>query len=284
MAMTDGVEQGEADTVAIEVKSVGVRWFHPIGFCIDRPNGHPDYTFVQWLTPTYVSAGSPDSLERPGGCIVYSPGSRQWYSGDAFTPFGNNWFHFNGVDIPKVFEEYGIPLDCPFHLRDDSFIESILQLLLWESMGKRMGWRRVLSAHASLFFVEAGRALMHDGSRYRSARNMELHSKFEDFREKLKAECTEPWTLALMAEKLHLSVSQFSKLYREFFAAKPVDDLIGMRIAMAEYYLRTTSIPISQIASMSGFTDIYYFSRVFKAKTGRTATMYRNQYHSESEL
>lgn len=278
--MTSNLSHSLDHDLPIDVKSVGVRWFHPIGFCINRPKGISDYSFVQWVTPTRVAIDGNTTDERPGGCIIYRPGDPQWYGGGAFTPFGNNWFHFNGPVVADMLEECELPLNEPFYLRDDSFIEQTLQLLLWESMRERFAWKRVLSAHAELFFVEAARTLMDDSSRRRSARNIELQGKFMDFHEKLKATCAEPWTLALMASELHLSVSQFSRLYREFFKSKPIDDLIGMRINMAEYYLRATSMPINHIANMAGFTDIYYFSRVFKTKTGQTATAYRKLYNS----
>lgn len=234
---------------------------------------------MQWLNPALVAVNGRMTPERPGGCIIYRPGDPHSYGADAFTPFGNNWFHFSGPGVPGLIEECSLPVNRPFHLRDQSFVEPALQLFLRESMGKRFAWRRTLSAHINLFFVEMARALLPDGVRHRSARNMERRDKFEDFRERLKGNCAEQWTLAKMAGELHLSVSRFSALYREFFDAKPVDDLIGMRITLAEYYLRTTNIPISYIANLCGFADIYYFSRVFKAKTGKTATAFRNLHH-----
>ncbi|MCD8139149.1 MAG: AraC family transcriptional regulator [Planctomycetaceae bacterium] len=259
----------------IVVKSAGVSWFHPGGFVIDRPTGLADFTFVQWLTPTIVRLGGESRLEAPGGCIFYRPGDEQWYGSDIFTPFGNHWFHFTGNDADAIFTACGIPSNQVLRPPDDSFIEPALRLFLKETMSETTCQDIALSAHAALFLVEFARLLRRAEARSHSARNMELRGKFERFRETLRERCTEAWTINRMASELHLSPSRFSTLYREFFDAKPVDDLIRMRMDLAEYYLRTTIMPVNYVANLCGFTDIYYFSRTFKAKTGKTATAYR---------
>lgn len=261
----------------ITVKSVGVRWYHPGGFLIDRPGGLKDYTFVQWLTPTILRIDGKTTNEDPGGCIFYPPDVPQWYAGDVYTPFGNNWFHFTGPSVPGLLEQCGLPLNRPIRLRNGAFIEESLRLFLKESMSNRFCRELALSAHALLFLVEFGRILHGAAVKARSARNMELREKFEIFREQLRERCTEQWTLGRMAAELHLSISRFSNLYREFFAAKPVDDLIRMRLELAGYYLRTTVQPVNYVANLCGFTDIYYFSRAFKAKMGLTPTAFRTE-------
>lgn len=270
------VEPSGSDfNLGVEIKSVGVRWFHPGGFVIDRPSGIGDYTFVQWLTPTIVKIDGKTLQERPGGCIVYRPRDPQWYGSDIFTPFGNNWFHFSGEKALALLEESRIPINSPAYLRDDSIVESYLRLFLRESMTKRSGWKTVASSYASVFFIEMGRNIRAETGNPMSARNLELLEKFEQFREKLRERCAEHWTLNRMAGELHLSASRFSKLYRDFFDAKPVDDLIHMRIALAEYYLQNTNLPINYISASCGFSDTYYFSRLFKARTGKTASSFR---------
>lgn len=265
-----------ANFPGITVKSVGVGWNHPSGFCIDRPGGIGSYTFVQWLTPARLRLNGKMRLESGGGCIIYCPGDPHWYASDAYTPFSNHWFHFDGVACQPLLEELEIPLNQPFFPRDTSLVEPTLRRFLEEVMTNRFGARWELSALAGSLLTALGRQLRFAHRQSVSARNQELFERFERFRDRLRANCSEPWTLAKMAGELHLSASRFSSLYREFFSAKPVDDLIHMRINLAEYYLRTTRIPISYVAHLCGFADTYYFSRVFKAKAGKTATAYRN--------
>ena len=55
------------------------------------------------------------------------------------------------------------------------------------------------------------------------------------------------------------------------------------RIQEAKYLLRGhSSLSISKIATAVGFSEINYFARVFKAKTGITPSEYRNQSMTEN--
>ena len=50
---------------------------------------------------------------------------------------------------------------------------------------------------------------------------------------------------------------------------------LGIRLDKAKELLRETTLPIGEIADQLGFRDQYYFARFFKAKTGITASEYR---------
>lgn len=265
----------DADATGIEVTSVGVRWFHPAGFLVDRPRGSGDYAFMQWLTRAKIRINGVTTVERPGGCVIYRPDDPQWFGGDVFTPFGNNWFHFRGSGVAPLLAGCRLPFNTIIQLRDDSFVEPLLNLFLRESMGQPRLWRLMLDSGARRFFVEMSRAIGGGSVRLRSARSAGLKDVFEDLRDILKARCSEPWTLKDMADRVHLSVSRFGRLYREFFGVNPNDDLIHMRIARAEYYLCMTNMPEGNVGELCGFSDSQYFSRQFKNKTGETPMEFR---------
>jgi len=50
----------------------------------------------------------------------------------------------------------------------------------------------------------------------------------------------------------------------------------GCRIAKAKHLLRSTALPVSQVAYAVGFQDPHFFSRVFKKIVTRTPTEYRS--------
>jgi two-component system response regulator YesN len=51
--------------------------------------------------------------------------------------------------------------------------------------------------------------------------------------------------------------------------------LVSRKVDLAKNLLKIGYLSISDIASMSGYENIYYFSRVFKESTGMTPTEYR---------
>lgn len=71
-----------------------------------------------------------------------------------------------------------------------------------------------------------------------------------------------------------LSRRRFNTLFHVHYGVTPNEYLTSARIANAERLLSTGSISVSSVAEMSGFRDIYYFSKVFKAKSGLSPTEY----------
>lgn len=49
------------------------------------------------------------------------------------------------------------------------------------------------------------------------------------------------------------------------------------RLEQAEGYLRNTDLPIIEIASLTGFDNVSYFNRLFRARNGLTPSEYRKQ-------
>ena len=96
---------------------------------------------------------------------------------------------------------------------------------------------------------------------------------FETLRKELYSAPEKSWTSAKMAAKVYLSVNQLILLYRLFFNVTPKQDLLDARIVKAKTLLSFSCI-ISEVARNCGFENEYYFSRVFKKKTGMTPSEY----------
>ena len=80
-----------------------------------------------------------------------------------------------------------------------------------------------------------------------------------------------------LAERMHLSISHFQHLYREFFGTSCIRDVIDARIAYAQYYLTTTEMSIQALAVFCGYESELHFMRQFKKYTGLTPSGYREE-------
>lgn len=77
------------------------------------------------------------------------------------------------------------------------------------------------------------------------------------------------------ARKAGISDVYFRRLFKEELGMSPLQYLISLRIAHAKNLITYEKKSVSEVASESGFSDIYYFSRMFKKATGFTPTEYR---------
>ena len=74
-----------------------------------------------------------------------------------------------------------------------------------------------------------------------------------------------------------LSETHYRTLFKSLFGISPCQYIIDRRVESAMVYLKETEKKLSEIASIVGYDDVYYFGRIFKKKTGISPGHYRRQ-------
>lgn len=82
-------------------------------------------------------------------------------------------------------------------------------------------------------------------------------------------------TVAELAQKVHTSPRNFSRLFHKVTGSSPIEYLCKIRLCHAAELLRTTGLSCGDIAWQSGFTDSNYFSRKFSSRYGLSPREYR---------
>ena len=77
------------------------------------------------------------------------------------------------------------------------------------------------------------------------------------------------------AKNCGLSRRRFNDLFKNCFDITPNRYIINLKIDYAKGLLKSGYISVSQAAMLCGFSDIYYFSKVFKAETGISPREYK---------
>ncbi len=84
-------------------------------------------------------------------------------------------------------------------------------------------------------------------------------------------------TMGDLAGMMQLSVSQFERQFKKRFGITPLKYLIQIRVNAACDLLSRTNLPITKIASETGFYDQSHFTHCFVRTKGITPTDYRVQ-------
>nr|WP_232328506.1 AraC family transcriptional regulator [Kibdelosporangium sp. MJ126-NF4]CEL22830.1 Transcriptional regulator, AraC family [Kibdelosporangium sp. MJ126-NF4]CTQ89970.1 Transcriptional regulator, AraC family [Kibdelosporangium sp. MJ126-NF4] len=96
------------------------------------------------------------------------------------------------------------------------------------------------------------------------------HRQFERVRDLLAERLDTPVPLKDMAAVAGLSVSQFSRQFKLTTGHAPHRFLLRMRLKQAELLLRTSSVPIAQVAVQCGFSHQEHLTRAMRAHLGTT--------------
>lgn len=113
--------------------------------------------------------------------------------------------------------------------------------------------------------------------RIHAKRNDLLLSRIQKARKIIEEEYQNPhFNLRDICNRLYLSSSQFSLIFKEGTGQTFIEFLTNYRIEKAKQLLKTSDMKSYQIAEQVGFTDARYFSLTFKKLTGVTPKEYRN--------
>lgn len=83
--------------------------------------------------------------------------------------------------------------------------------------------------------------------------------------------------LSAAVERSSLTHRRFHDLFKQQVGETPNRYIIGKRIERAEELLMLDALSLSEIAELSGFSDVYYFSKQFKEMIGVTPGAYRRR-------
>lgn len=258
----------------ITVNKCGYDFRHSVAFSNLKPQGNEDYLFLLIKTEGFLEKDGTYLNLSPNTGILYRKHSRIHY-GSKNTDYSDDWIHFDlsGNDVPLL-SELSLPLDTPFSLPFPGILSDYVRLVAVETISCSPLRYRILDSlmHALLFSFAAqihGIPYEHSGRKYYQAMN--------ELRMEIRRSPYKKWKVADIAERMHLSISHFQYLYRDFFGTSCIRDVIEARIAYAQHYLTTTEMTVRAIAAFCGYENELHFMRQFKKQTGMTPSGYREE-------
>ena len=115
--------------------------------------------------------------------------------------------------------------------------------------------------------------LIHQTSTYT---NTEKKEKIARAVEILHRDCfTRSFRIEALSEASGMSRRNFEKLFSEVYGTSPGEYISNLKISLAKEMLLSERETITRISEHLGYSDVYHFSKVFKAKTGYTPTEYK---------
>lgn len=157
---------------------------------------------------------------------------------------------------------------------NDDRVIVLLDDIIREFLEEREGYREVIKANLSIFFIELLRLRRNNESKTAAA-NQYPQEKLDKFYELLDTGITQFKKVAQYADRLNLSTYQLGAITRSLLD-KPPSDIISEHIILeAKRQLLATSDQVNQIAYYLGYDDLSYFIRFFKKHTGHSPESFR---------
>ena len=207
-------------------------------------------------------------------------------SGSVFFVFPGEWHRYS-PNKETGWEEYWIGLSGTFmeHIVSNDFIQRKHPVLKLNSssdiLNQFLNIFEILREEVIGFQqVASGASLMLIGKIYSLALQKDFnYNKYNsiifDAKKIYSERINTPIAPRGVAEELNIGYSLFRKVFKSHTGFSPNQYLIELRINKAKDLLRTTNMSIEEVGGEVGFNTLYYFSKLFKEKTGQTPSDWR---------
>lgn len=192
--------------------------------------------------------------------------------------FDASWFLNiirHDAEILSPFTEMGIHFS---NLLDaaNPHMEELRQILLAlqdEHEREQRSYSSVVYSHLLQFLARVNRHFRLDvleAAKVKSRASVQQLEKIREVVHLMESDLSYNWKLSELAERVYLSPSRFSDLFKQTVGISPMDYLIGVRIDKAVSLLETTDMKVTAIAMECGFRSLSNFNRLFQQRMGMT--------------
>ena len=260
----------------IRVPALGIREEMPRGLIHHGGAGSRfPYLLMLFHSPAYVYEPSGRRLEADNRAVLWDEEAEHRY-GNSNDRWNHSWLHFEGQTAKQIVGQSGLERGRPFVPPDGHVMERYLELL-YDELQKPPPYREaVLEGLIKLILLEAVPRMVGVNG-VGPVRPFIFQRGLEIARRYLEECYTEPFDLDAAAEKAGLSRAHFSSRFAERFGIPPREYIIRLRLHRAEKLLCNPDLHIAQAATLVGYEDPLYFSRLFHKRYGCSPRTFRNR-------
>ncbi|KQS36767.1 AraC family transcriptional regulator [Pedobacter sp. Leaf194] len=249
---------------------------------------HPSHHNFKWETGrvlqeyalVYIVNGT-GSLETEsvnmnildGTVFMIFPNERHRYKPDLQTGWDEYWVSFNGDYIENLMQKKLFSKKYPlFQLGLNEKILGLFNELVEASVEESNGFESILSS-ATIHALGVLHAFNLQKEIEKDSLALLVVKKAKMLFRTNLLEVSDPKAVAV-----HLGVgySWFRKVFKENTGRSPGQYFIQLKIQKSKELLANHQLSIKEIAYMLGFKSPFYFSKLFKRKTGLTPVQFRN--------
>ncbi len=212
-----------------------------------------------------VNIGGKTFYPSEGDSYFLAEGNDQLYYSDKSRPWKKYFINFSGELAKKLTEGYGLSGISHFEGLD---IKAELQSVI--ELGKRSGednTEALIMLLNEIMLKLREHAIQRKGER-------SIEEEMIDF---LNARVTSKFRIDELCRHISRSESQTIRIFKGAYGVTPYNYLLTKKTDLAKKLLRDTNLSIKEIADKLCFADEYYFSNVFKLRTGVTPSAYRRK-------
>src|SRR6218665_134093 len=208
---------------------------------------------------------------KAGTIILLFPNERHRYKPDHGTGWDEYWVGIKGHIIDNLLASGYLRPDNPcLYIGLNYSVFNIYNCIVEKTKHEQPGYQLLVW----------GGVLHLLGTCYAAVKQNAPENKTEELiinkaRFLFRSNISNPYSAEQAAEELNVGYSWFRKLFKNYTGVSPGKYYLQLKIEKAKELLSNSLVPIKEISIDLNFESNFYFSKIFKEKTGRTPTEYR---------
>ena len=184
------------------------------------------------------------------------------------------WIHFTGSEVKNILKKYGFQGDKHIYPVGSSLeYERVFKRIILEFQRSQEDYEEMLELLLRHLLIIFERELKREHVLKNEYLDKEMDIAASYFNENYNRNIN----IEEYASSRGMSVSWFIRNFKKYTGQTPMQFIVSLRINNAQLLLETTEYSINQIASIVGYDNQLYFSRLFHKQKGFSPTQYRNR-------
>lgn len=247
-------------------------------FETSRSEGRPDYQLL------YVAKGTADfkidgelMTVEEGSAVIYLPRQPQYY----IYHLENNpevyWLHFSGAQAGTYLNNLDFKSGSLFNVGMKNNYIPIFEKIIRELQLRRKQFFELSNLYALELLSLMSRNMSEGSSNIHR-----INEQLQNIIELMNKNFTQKQSVTEYAKMCNISTCWFINCFKTYTGMTPQQYITDIRVAKAKELLPSSSFNISEISSIVGYDNPFYFSRIFKKNTGQSPREYKNRLETQA--
>lgn len=207
-----------------------------------------------------------------GSIIIYRPSQYQDYYYKAFEKAELYWIHFTGNQAESLLNDLYFINSNIYQVGIHTEYIELFEDIIHELQIKKPHFHQLCISYLLQLLSTFSRDAIFLQSREKIFKNNCMENVIKAMNEEFQQE----YTIEYYAKMSNLSVFQFIRNFKKATQYSPGKYIEKIRIAKAKELLYDSNLSITEISSIVGYKDPFYFSKVFKKSTSITPSEFRS--------
>lgn len=238
-----------------------------------RPKGRVDFQLLYIASGrAHFHFGEKEEIVTAGHMVFYRPKEPQKYEYYGADQTEVYWVHFTGGNVTNLLRSYGLTNDKKvFYCGSDLEYKNLFRAMIQELQMCREDYPEMLEIYLRQIFIKLHRYL----NTVSRVDNSQIAEEIDKATMYFSEHYNEDICIEEYAKRHSMSTSWFIRNFKQYTGSTPMQYILSIRLHNAEALLKSNQYNVSEIASIIGYDNPLYFSRIFKKAKGLSPSEYR---------